>query len=139
MEKNTKLILLIIGAGLLILGAVFLVTNIGKLLVYHWWTLIVLGLAGAGLLYSWSQWKRNNAWTSKQVAIPGGVGIVLLIIFVIALFSVGWMILWPALVALAGFGIILFVTGKKPAQIVDIVKDQFDGDEPPNPQPPAQQ
>lgn len=128
MEKNSKLIILIVGAVLMILGAIFLIRNIGNLLVHHWWTLVVLGLAGVGLLYSWSQWKRNNPWTSRQVAIPGGVGIVLLIIFIVALVSVGWMILWPAIVALAGFGIILFVTGKRPTQIVDIVKDQLDGD-----------
>lgn len=128
MDKKTRLIMILIGAVLLLFGVVFLITNIGKLLLYHWWTLIVLGVAGIGMLYSWSNWKKTNSLTSTNVAIPGGVSIILLIIFIVALFSVGWMILWPALVGIAGFLIILFVTGKNPDQLVNDVKNQFDGD-----------
>ena len=128
MDKKTRWIMRLIGAVLLLVGVIFLITNIGKLLLYHWWTLIVLGIAGIGLLYSWSNWKKTNSLTSTNVAIPGGVSIILLIVFLVALFSVGWMILWPALVGIAGFLIILFVTGKNPNQLVNDVKNQFDGD-----------
>lgn len=128
MDKKTRLIMILIGAVLLLVGVVFLITNIGKLLLYRWWTLIVLGIAGIGMLYSWSNWKKTNSLTSTNVAIPGGVSIILLIVFLVALFSVGWMILWPALVGIAGFLIILFVTGKNPNQLVNDVKNQFDGD-----------
>lgn len=128
MDKKTRLIMLVIGAVLLLVGVIFLIVNIGKLLVYHWWTLIVLGVAGIGLLYSWSNWKKTNSLSSTNVAIPGGVSIILLIIFIIALFSVGWMIFWPAIIGIAGLLIILFVTGRNPGQLVDDVKNQFDGD-----------
>lgn len=128
MDKNNRLVAILIGAVLLLIGIVFLITNIGKLLLYHWWTLIVLGVAGIGLLYSWSNWKKTSSLASMNVAIPGGISLILLIIFIIALFSVGWMILWPALVGIAGFLVILFATGRNPNQLVKDVKNQFDDD-----------
>jgi hypothetical protein len=128
MDKKTRTIMLLIGVVLLVLGVVLLIVNLGKLLIYHWWTLIVLGVAGAGLLYAWSNWKKTNALLSSNVAIPGGISIVLLIVFLVALFSIAGLILWPAIVGLIGFLIILFASGKNPSELVTDVKNQFDGD-----------
>lgn len=128
MDRKTRTIMLLIGVVLLVLGVVFLIVNIGRLLLYNWWTLIVLGVAGAGLLYSWSNWKKSNALFSTNVAIPGGIGIVLLIVFLVALFSIAGLILWPAIVGIVGLLIILFVSGKNPSELVNDVKNQFDGD-----------
>lgn len=128
MDKKTRTIMILIGITLLVLGVVFLIVNIGKLLIYNWWTLIVLGVAGVGLLYSWSNWKKSNTLFSSNVAIPGGISIILLIIFLVALFSIAGLILWPAIVGIVGLLIILFATGKNPAELANDVKNQFDGD-----------
>ena len=126
MDNKTKFILICIGAALLILGVIFLLINLGSLLTTYWWTLIVLTIAGIGLFYSWNSWKKAGNFTSPNVAVPGGISLILLVVFVIAFIMVGWRLIWPALIAVAGLAVIMLATANKPNDIVGIVKDQLD-------------
>ena len=122
MDNKTKFILICIGAALLIIGVVFLLINLGSLLTTYWWTLIVLAIAGVGLFYSWNSWKKAGSFTSPNVAVPGGISLILLVVFVIAFIMVGWRLIWPALIAVAGLAIIMLATANKPKDIVEIIK-----------------
>lgn len=131
MDNKDKFIWLLVGGGLALVGIVFLVINLGSILARSWWILVMLAVSAGCLFFAWTNYKKGTTIGSITVAVPGGIGIILLIIFLAYLVTFSWGIIWPALLILAGIGIILYVTGKKPSEIVSIVKDQLDGDNSP--------
>ncbi len=128
MNNKDKFIWLLVGGGLALVGVVFLVINLGNILARSWWILVLLGISAGCLFFAWTGYKKGTPIGSLSVVVPGGIGIILLIVFLAYLVTFSWGIIWPALLTLAGIGIILYVTGKKPSEIVSIVKDQLDGD-----------
>lgn len=128
MNNKDKFIWLLVGGGLALVGVVFLVINLGNILARSWWILVLLAISAGCLFYAWTGYKKGTNIGSLSVAVPGGIGIILLIVFLAYLVTFSWGIIWPALLIIAGIGIILYVTGKRPSEIVSIVKDQLDGD-----------
>lgn len=95
------------GAILIILGLVFLLQNMGLLVLVNWWALFILIPAVAAF---------GSAWRSYQAAggrLTGGArgsligGLVLVLVAGVFLFGLNWGVVGPLLLVLAGIGLLL--------------------------------
>jgi hypothetical protein len=96
------------GVILILLGGIFLLQNFGVVYAFNWWALFIL-IPTAGAF--------GAAWTAYQttgrlgMAARGSLigGIVLSMVAAAFLFNLNWALVGPALLLLAGFGILVNV------------------------------
>ncbi len=96
----------IIGIILILLGTIFLLQNAGLLAFQNWWALFILIPALGALSSAWTRYRDTGLVDS---AVRGSLftGILLTLVAAAFLFNIQAVFFWPALLILAGVGILL--------------------------------
>lgn len=99
----------IIGVILIVLGGLFLLQNSGMLRISltNWWALFILIPALGAFERAWRMYRRAGNQFTHQVGGSILLGIVLTLVTAAFLFNFGWTYFGPALIILAGLGILL--------------------------------
>ena len=98
------------GAILIVLGIVFLMQNLGSFYLNNWWALFILIPAIGAFM---AAWRTYQAAGGRLTAASRGSmigGLVLTMIAAIFLFNLNWTWFGPALIILAGIGLLLNAT-----------------------------
>ncbi len=101
-----------LGIVLILLGAVFMLQNIGVLILHNWWALFIMIPAITSFSTAYSQYRRNGNRLSYAVrgSLIGGCGFSLLT--AAFLFDISFGIIWP--LALIAGGIVLLINFAMP-------------------------
>ena len=96
------------GAILILLGGIFLLQNFGVVYAFNWWALFILIPAVGAFGAAWTAYRQTGR---LGIAARGSLigGIVLSMVAVAFLFNLNWALVGPALLILAGFGILINV------------------------------
>ena len=97
-----------VGAVVLIgLGVIFLLQNFGLFHIGNWWALFILIPAIGAFDRGWRLYR--DAGNQLTAAARGSLltGLILLLVTTAFLFEFSWMIFGPALIILAGIGILV--------------------------------
>lgn len=97
----------VFGGILILLGIVFLLQNMGLEFLTNWWALFILLPAFGAFTAAWRTYQAagSHLTAASRGSLIGGL--VLTMIAAIFLFNLNWTILGPALLILAGIGILL--------------------------------
>jgi hypothetical protein len=95
------------GGILVLLGIIFLLQNMGVAFLSNWWALFILIPAFGAFSAAWKTYQDSGG--HLNIAARGSLiaGLVLTMVAAIFLFNLNWTILGPALLILAGIGILL--------------------------------
>ncbi len=99
----------IAGAGLILVGLVFLLQNVAGFSLQNWWALFILIPAVGSLWTAWSLYSRNGRRFSPAARGPLTGGIVLLTVAAFFLFNVDWGTAWPVFLIIAGAAVLVGV------------------------------
>lgn len=94
------------GAILILLGVIFLLQNAGLLAFHNWWALFILVPAFGAFANAWTRYRdygRVNAGVRGSVL----TGLLLTLVTAAFLFDFESALFWPALLILAGAGILI--------------------------------
>jgi peptidoglycan/LPS O-acetylase OafA/YrhL len=98
-----------VGLILILLGGMFLMRNMGTFTfpLQNWWALFIL-IPAIGAIDSALRTYRHadNQWTASARGSLG-VGIILTLVTIMFLFDLSWTYFGPALIILAGIGILV--------------------------------
>jgi hypothetical protein len=99
------------GVALIALGLIFLAQNYFGFELRNWWALFFLIPAVGALSAAYYAWREGNT-PAAAGALVGGL--VLVAIAVIFLLELPWRLAWPALLIIAGIGLLLpqFMRGR---------------------------
>jgi peptidoglycan/LPS O-acetylase OafA/YrhL len=106
----------IIGVILIILGGLFLMQNMGayNFPITSWWALFILIPAIGAFERAVRYYRDANNQMTSQVSGSALVGLVLTLVTAGFIFNIGWTFFGPALIILAGLGILFNgMIGKK--------------------------
>ena len=94
------------GGILILLGIIFLLQNMGLAFLSNWWALFILLPAFGSFAAAWRTYQEAGHLTG---ASRGSLiaGVVFTLIAAIFLFNLSWTILGPAVLIMAGVGILL--------------------------------
>jgi hypothetical protein len=96
------------GIVLILLGGIFLLQNFGVTYAFNWWALFILIPAVGAFGAAWSAYQRTGRLgAAARGSLIGGI--VLSMVAAAFLFNLNWALVGPALLILAGFGILLNV------------------------------
>jgi hypothetical protein len=97
----------VLGGILILLGIIFLLQNMGLAFLSNWWALFILLPAFGAFTAAWRTYQGagGHLTAASRGSLIGGL--VLTMIAAIFLFNLNWTILGPALLILAGIGILL--------------------------------
>ncbi len=96
------------GAVLILLGVIFLLANTGIFSLKNWWALLILIPALGAFAGAWNGYQDSGGRLTAGVrgSLFGGLILVLITaVFLFDLSSLFW--LWPALLILAGVGLLV--------------------------------
>ena len=94
------------GLGLVLLGLVFLLNNLGYLAVGNWWALFILLPAAGGYINAYLQYRDAGRLTAAaRGSLIGGV--IFTLIATLLLFELDWGKLWPLFIIVAGISALL--------------------------------
>jgi hypothetical protein len=100
----------IVGAILIILGLVFLVQNLGgMILLNNWWALFILIPAVGAFGAAWRTYQAAGGHLTLPARGSLVVGLILLLVTAIFLLNLSWTLLGPIVIILAGIGLLLNV------------------------------
>jgi hypothetical protein len=102
----------IVGAVLIILGGLFLLSNVfGVSFVLNWWAVFILIPALYSLNRAWQSYRSDGRLTSRGRSSLVG-GLLMLTVALIFLLNLDWGVVWPVFLIIFGLGILLqFATG----------------------------
>ncbi len=94
------------GAALIMLGALFMLQNMGALHLNNAWALFILLPATGSLASAYGLYRRHGRWTA---AGRGALisGLILMAVTVFFLLDVEWSKWWPVLLVLFGMGALM--------------------------------
>jgi hypothetical protein len=96
------------GVILLVLGGVLLLQNFGITTAFNWWALFILLPAVGAFGAAWTAYRQTGRLgAAARGSLIGGI--ILSMVAVAFLFNLNWALVGPALLILAGFGILLNV------------------------------
>ena len=94
----------LIGAALIILGAIFMLQNVGAMRIQNWWALFILLPAMGSFATAYGAY-RNNGGRLNALARGSLIGgLVFTAIAAFFLLNLDWVKLWPLLLILVGIG-----------------------------------
>ncbi len=101
------------GAVLILLGLIFLLENFGIFPIRNWWALFILIPAFGAFAAAWNRYQDSGGQLTAAVRGSLFGGLILVLITAIFLFDLGSLVwLWPALLILAGVGLLVNATIK---------------------------
>ncbi len=94
------------GAILILLGVIFLLQNAGMLVFHNWWALFILIPAFGAFANAWTRYRDDGR---LDAGVRGSVltGFLLALVAAAFLFDFESTLFWPALLILAGAGILV--------------------------------
>jgi hypothetical protein len=96
------------GAVLILLGLIFLFENFGIFPITNWWALFILIPAFGAFAAAWNGYQDSGGRLTAGVRGSLFGGFILVLITAIFLFDLGSLVwLWPALLILAGVGLLV--------------------------------
>jgi hypothetical protein len=96
------------GVILLLLGGVLLLQNFGVVYAFNWWALFILIPAVGAFGAAWAAYRQTGRLgAAARGSLIGGI--VLSMVAAAFLFNLNWALVGPALLILAGFGILVNV------------------------------
>lgn len=96
------------GIILILLGGVLLLQNFGVVSAFNWWALFILIPAAGAFGAAWTAYQQTGRLgTAARGSLIGGI--VLAMVAAAFLFNLNWALVGPALLILAGFGILVNV------------------------------
>jgi hypothetical protein len=96
------------GIVLLLLGGVLLLQNFGVVYAFNWWALFILIPAAGAFGAAWTAYRQTGRLgAAARGSLIGGI--ILSMVAAAFLFNLNWALVGPALLILAGFGILLNV------------------------------
>ncbi|MBE0699903.1 MAG: hypothetical protein IH586_23505 [Anaerolineaceae bacterium] len=95
------------GAVLIGLGIIILMQNFGALYLQNWWALFILIPAVGAFGNTWRAYQGAGGRMTAQARGSLIGGLVLSMVAVIFLFNLSWGLLGPAILVLAGVGILI--------------------------------
>ena len=97
----------IAGVVLVLLGIVFLLQNMGAMVLGNWWALFILIPAIGAFGRAWSAFQNNDSRlnTAARGSLIGGL--VLTLIALVFLFNLNWGVLGPMILIILGLGALL--------------------------------
>ncbi len=100
------------GLGLVLLGLVFLLNNLGYLVIGNWWALFILLPAIGEYVNAYMQYRDAGRFTAS---VRGSVigGIIFTLIAALLLFELDWGKLWPLFIIVAGISGLLATIPKE--------------------------
>jgi ABC-type uncharacterized transport system permease subunit len=99
----------IIGLLLILLAVILLLQNLNIDTLNNWWSLFILIPALASFAAAWRISKAAGGHFNMRASSSLIVGLILVLVTAMFLFSMNWTILGPILLALAGIGLIVNV------------------------------
>jgi len=90
------------GAILILLGAVFLLQNMGALTLRNWWAIFILLPAAGAFARAWRSFQDAGGRLTAQVRSALIGGLVLTLVAAAFLFELNWGLIGPVLLILAG-------------------------------------
>jgi hypothetical protein len=97
----------ILGAVLIILGLLLLLQNFVTIELDNWWALLILLPAVGAFARAWDAYLDSDRRLTRQVRKPLLGGMVLVGVAAVFLLGLDWFIFFPALLILAGIGVLL--------------------------------
>jgi hypothetical protein len=97
----------IAGGVLILIGVIFLISNVSGFVLNNWWALFILIPALGSLGTAWQMYERNGRRFTAASQGPLVGGIVLLAVTAVFLLSLDWGRIWPLLLILAGLAAVL--------------------------------
>jgi hypothetical protein len=94
------------GAILIMLGLIFLLQNTGLVFFQNWWALFILIPAFGAFAAAWGRYQDSG---QMDAAVRGSAfgGLVMTLIAVAFLFNFNSVLFWPALLIVAGVGVLV--------------------------------
>lgn len=94
------------GLGLVALGVVFLLHNLGYMVLGNWWALFILLPAGGTFIGAAAAYREAGRLTP---AVRGSLvaGSILTLVAAIFLFNLDWGLMWPLFIVIVGAGALL--------------------------------
>ncbi len=97
------------GLVLIVIGAIFLLQNIGALSQhFNWWAVFILVPALSALSGAWFAFERSRRFDAAVRSALGG-GLIILTVALMFMFSLDWGLWWPLMLIVPGFTI--FING----------------------------
>jgi hypothetical protein len=98
---------LIGGLVLIALGLIFLLQNFGGMYLQNWWALFILIPAVGAFSNTWRVYQETGGHLTAPARGSLIIGLVLSMVTAIFLFNLNWSLLGPALLILAGIGVLI--------------------------------
>jgi hypothetical protein len=95
------------GIALIVLGAIFMLQNMGALQISNWWALFILLPALGSFATAYGAYRNNGGRLNAMARGSLIGGLVLTAIAAFFLLDLDWGKLWPLLLILAGIGALL--------------------------------
>ena len=93
----------VVGVALIILGGVFMLQNMGTVLIHNWWALFILLPALGSFATAYGAYRNSGRLTPlARNSLVGGL--ILTAIAAFFLLDLDWARWWPTLLILAGIG-----------------------------------
>jgi hypothetical protein len=103
----------IAGGVLILVGVVFLLTNVAGVSLDNWWALFILIPAIGSLWTAVSMYLKNDRQITAASTGPLIGGVALLAVTAIFLFNLDWGRVWPVFLIIAGAAVLLGVVRKR--------------------------
>jgi hypothetical protein len=97
----------IIGAALVVLGAIFLIQNLTGYSLQNWWALFILIPAIGSFASAWRIYQANGQRLTTAVRGPAIGGLILTLVALIFLLGLNWGTLWPVFIIVGGLALLL--------------------------------
>jgi len=94
----------LIGAAFIILGAIFMLQNMGAMRIQNWWALFILLPAMGAFATAYGAYRNNGGRLSALARGSLISGLVFVAIAAFFLLNLDWIKLWPLLLILVGIG-----------------------------------
>jgi len=92
---------------IILLGIIFLLQNMGLVVLGNWWALLLLVPAAGAFFGAWNGYRRTGGHFPPETrgALIGGL--VLTVLAVFFLFELDWARLWPVFIIVGGIAALL--------------------------------
>jgi hypothetical protein len=96
----------LVGVVLILLGLVFLVSNLTGVSLGNWWALFILIPAVGAFARAWKAYREEGHFSG---AMRGGLvgGVVLLLVTFVLFFNLDWGRIWPLFLVIGGISVLL--------------------------------
>lgn len=100
------------GVVLILLGVVFLVSNLTGFSLHNGWAIFILIPAFGSLATAWRMYQAGGGRLTAPARAPLIGGLILLLVAAVFLFDLDWGMIWPVFLILIGVGALFGAIGR---------------------------